>query len=80
MREQTYHANWSLAFPRREYKPPTSPQTSDSLTWSNGWAASGTYLDMIDEQYKKGQERVWKGAKTGLGRGKNGIGMGQERD
>ena len=31
---------------------------------------------MIDEQYKKGQGWVWKGAKMGLERGKNGIGIG----
>ena len=36
MREQTYHANWSLASPQWKYKPPTGLRTSDGSTWPNG--------------------------------------------
>ena len=45
--EQACYANWSLASHRHKYKPCTSPWTSDSLTWPNGGARSGMYLDMI---------------------------------
>ena len=69
MQEQTYCANWSLASPRHEYKPPTGPATSDGPTWFNGWPATGAHLDMIAKQYKNG-------TRTGKERGKNGIGMG----
>ena len=31
---------------------------------------------MIDEQYKKGKEQVWKGEKKSLEMGKNRIGTG----
>ena len=59
---------------------PLVPRTSDGPTWSNGWAATGTHLDMIAKQYKngkrKGQEQEKKGVKTGLERGKKGVGMG----
>ena len=71
--EHTYQANWSLVSPRQEYKPPTGPRTSDDQTWSNGWAATGTHLDMIAKQYKKeartgaerGKKGVWNGVETG---------------
>ena len=66
---QTYCANWSLASPRHEYKPPTGPWTGDDPTWSNDWAATGTHLDTIAKQYKKG-------TRTGLERVKNGFGKG----
>ena len=69
MWEQTYHANWSLASPRHEYKPPSGPRTGDDPTWSNGWAATSVHLDMIAKQYKKG-------TRTGAERGKNGFGIG----
>ena len=55
---------------------PLVPRTSDGPTGSNGWAGSGTYLDMIDKQYKKEQECEKKGARTGLERGMNGSGTG----
>ena len=48
---------------------PLVPRTSDGPTWSNGWAATSTHLDLIAKQYKKG-------TRTGKGRGKNGIGTG----
>ena len=47
-------------------------RTSDGLTWSNGWAGSGAYSDMIGKEYKKDQEWEKKG-------GKNGKRKGQER-
>ena len=50
--------------------------TNNGPKWSNGWATSGAYLDMIDKKYKKGQERVCKDAKAWLERGKNAIGLG----
>ena len=40
--------------------------------WSNGWAATSAHRDMIANQYKKG-------TRTGVERGKNRFGMGQER-
>ena len=58
---------------------PLVPQTSDGPTWFNGWAAIGAHLDMIAKQYKNGKKRVWKGAKTGLERGKKRVGTGKKR-
>ena len=56
------------AIGHHEYKPPIDLWASDGLTWSNGGAQSGTYLDMIGKQYKENREREKKGARTGFER------------
>ena len=35
---------------------------------------------MIGEQYKKGQDQVWKGAKMALGRGQKRVFKGEKRE
>ena len=52
---------------------PLVPQTNDGLMWSNGWAQSGVYLDMIGKQHKKDHEQEKKGARTGLERGQEQV-------
>ena len=62
--------NWSLA---NKCKPPTGPWSNGGPKWPNDGTRSGTYVDMIGEQYKEHLEQEKKGARTGFQRGTNGF-------